>query len=420
MRKKLLTFMLSAMLLVPLVLGVAACGSKTEDSSHSIKVWVGEGTKSLTASQINAFNALQEESGSGIKFSYTIEEVSESVAAGNIINKPEDAPDIFCFSQDQLARLVQAKMLQKLNTASVTKIKADNSSEAVEAVTVGQSTLWAYPLTADNGFFMFYNKDYIAEDHIGSLEDIIQDCANHQRYFSMNLKETGGAWYAAPFFYGTGCESTWTTDQSGKFTDYTDTFNSANGIIALQGIQKVLNYSRYLSSNVIDDLWAAAPLESAVVVSGIWDYKSAEEHLHEKLGIAPLPKFTDENGSEHLLKSYLGYKMMGITPQSDPNRAYALQQLAMYLTGEQCQLERFNAVGWRPSNLNAQNNPTVTSPAISVLSSMEYIPQGQYPTNWWTKVVEMIGGAASSEGVDALRSLLSSYSLALPQLKSSN
>ena len=72
--------------------------------------------------------------------------------------------------------------------------------------------------------------------------------------------------------------------------------------------------------------------------------------------------------------------------QTDAVRAAALNQLAQYLTSEKCQLERFEAKGWGPSNIAAQNAEAVQSaPHLKALWAQNNYsrPQGQIHGSWW-------------------------------------
>lgn len=409
MRKRILLILMSILMLIPVMCGLAACNSDG-DYDYEITVWVGEGTDNLTRKQIEKFNETNED---GIKFKATIEIVSESKAVGNATSAPQSCADIFCFAQDQLARAVHANLLMTLNTASVNAITENCDEASIEAAKIGD-TIRAFPLTKDNGYFMYYDKQIVSEDHVGRLEDVIKDCEDHGVNFSMNLTDEGGSWYSASFFYGAGCKSEWTTDKSGNFTDYEDDFKSDNGVIALHGLQKLLKSTAYNSSAEVSDFTAGIP--SGVVVSGIWGYKAAQQALKDNLGVAPLPSYTVGDKTYNLV-SYLGSKFMGIKPQSDAYRAAYLQKLVIYLTSEECQKERFEEVGWGPSNKNAA--ATASSPALDVLlKQATTTPQGQYPTNWWAKLDTMVGNAKTSASDDGtLLGLLTTYNDALNDLK---
>jgi len=227
---------LCLMLALVMVVGLAACkkpgDSKTDDQTadiagtYSITVWVPEKAVDLTKQQIDAFNESNE---FGVKFEAAIQPVSEADAATNMITDVEAGGDIFFFAQDQFARLVKAAALSKLGAGAAETVKAANDDGVVAAATAGED-LYAYPLTSDNGYFMYYDKSVIPEADVDSMEKLIEDCENAGKYFAFEMQTS--AWYLASFFFGTGCKSEWTTDNDGAFTDVDDTFNSDAGLIA--------------------------------------------------------------------------------------------------------------------------------------------------------------------------------------------
>ena len=92
------------------------------------------------------------------------------------------------------------------------------------------------------------------------------------------------------------------------------------------------------------------------------------------------------DGTEYHLGSFNGCKLLGVKPQVDAYKLAALHQLARYLTGEQGQMERFEALSWGPSNLVAQSSDAVqANPALAALiaQSPYSVPQGQIHGSWW-------------------------------------
>ena len=409
--KKLLAMLLCLAMLATGVFVLAACNNnKGDDKTYDIKVWVGEYTDELTRKQIAKFNETNEW---GVTFNATVEVVSEKVAVGDASAKAESAADLFCFVQDNLARAVRVNLLAPLNNASLTDIEQNHTESAVEAAKIG-GTIRAFPMTSDNAFFMYYDKSVITDaTHLTSLEALLADCEAANKTFAMDLSSAGGsAWYAESFFYATGCKSDWTTGNDGSFTAYDDTFNSANGEIALKGIKKVVSSKAYLESCDA----GALSRGSAVVISGIWDYTVAKDILKDNLGVAALPSFTVD-GTSYQLVSNFGHKFMGIKPQSDSYKALYLQKLAMYLTSAECQLERFNTVAWIPTIKSLQDNADVkASPCLAAIQNTKLVLQGQYPSNWWSVMATMVGKVRGSEET-GFGDLLADYAKELPSLK---
>ncbi len=376
--------------------------------TYDITVWVADAIVDLTKQQIADFNASNTD---GITFNATVEAVGEGDAATQMITDVEAGGDIFCFAQDQFARLVQAGALSKLGVAASQAVTEANDAGVVAAAKAGED-LYAYPLTSDNGYFMYYDKSVIPEEDLDSLEALIADCEKAGKYFSMETETS--AWYIASFFFGTGCVSEWTTDSDGAFVSVRDTFNSPEGLIAAKGIKKLVDSKYYLSSS------DGAGFDSgcAIVVTGTWAYETVKGILGDNLGAADLPSF-EVDGKTYHMGSFNGCKLMGVKPQTDAVKAAALHRLAQYLAGEKGQMERFNAVAWGPSNLADQADPAVQSnPALKALFAQNQysVPQGQIHGSWWD-IAKVIGTDVKNAKDDAgLQGALDNYYNAISSL----
>ena len=367
--------------------------------TYDIKVWVAEAITDLTKQQIKDFNDTND---MGIVINATVEAVGEGDSATSMTNDVANGADLFGFAQDQTARLIQAGALQALGASAAELVKNEHDKASVAAVTAGDA-LYGYPMTSDNGYFMYYDKSVIPEEAIGSLEAIIAAAEAAGRNISFELENS---WYIVSFFFGTGCLSEWQTDAEGKFISVNDNFNSEAGLAAAKGMQKLVTSKTYVNSSATSDFEAAVP--SAVVVSGTWNYENAKSILGDNLGIAELPSF-EVDGTTYHLGSFNGCKLMGVKPQADAVRAAALNQLAQYLTSEKCQLERFEAQGWGPSNLKAQASEAVkAAPHLTALMAQNNYsrPQGQIHGSWWD--IAKVIATSIKEGGD-LQEALTNY-----------
>ena len=395
---------LALLLVLAMVFSLAACGggsSSSKGSAYDITVWVPELAVDLTKQQIEDFNASNEY---GIKFNATVEPVSEATAATNMITDVEAGGDIFFFAQDQFARLVQAGALNKLGAEAQATVAAANDAGVVAAATSG-SEMYAYPLTSDNGYFMYYDKSVIPEEDVDSLEALIADCEAAGKYFAFEAQSS--AWYIASWFFGTGCVSEWTTGDDGSFISVKDTFDSPEGLIAAKGLKKLVDSPMHLSSSQGAEFGSGA----AVVVTGIWDYETVKGILGDNMGVTDLPSFEVDGQSYHL-GSYNGCKLLGVKPQQDATKGAALHLLAQYLTGEKAQMERFEALSWGPSNSADQASEAVqANPGLAALFKQApySVPQGQIHGSWWD-IAKVIGDdVKAAEDEAGLQAALDNY-----------
>ncbi len=337
-----------------------------------IKLWVADNAQSFTEEEVKKFQDAHEGLANA---TFTVEPLGEGDAAGNMITDVEAGADIFTFAQDQIARLVAAGALEEVAPENEAAVKSENDKGAVNAATVGD-TLYAYPVTSDNGYFMYYDKSVVTDPT--SLEQIIVDCeaAGKNFYYEMN-----SGWYQAAFFFGTGCELTYDTDDQGNFTACNIDYASDKGVAAMKELIKLNESSAFQNGSA-----AGNAVNIGAIIDGTWDAQTVQEVLGDNYACAKLPKFTAEDGTEYQLSGFSGYKLVGVKPQEDDAKLAVCDALAAYLTSAEVQLARYNAVGWGPSNLEAQKSEEVQSDvALTALNEqlLEDIPQGQYPGDFW-------------------------------------
>ena len=120
---------------------------------------------------------------------------------------------------------------------------------------------------------------------------------------------------------------------------------------------------------------------------GVWDSDPAKELFGDNYACAKLPSFTGADGKTYQMSGFGGFKLLGVKPQTDEAKLAVCDGLAKYLSSEEVQLERFELVGWGPSNLKAQQSDAVkANEALSALAEqlVYTIPQGQYPGDYWS------------------------------------
>ena len=171
------------------------------EGTYDITMWVSE--KEGVADQFKAQIAKFMEKNPGVVINASIEGVTEADAGSKVVADVASAPDIYCFAQDQLARLVQAAALAAPGKAAAEAIKANNDAGSVAAASVA-GTIYAYPMTSDNGYYMYYDKSIVTDPE--NLEAIISACEANNVKIRFALEN---AWYTASFFFATGCTSNW-------------------------------------------------------------------------------------------------------------------------------------------------------------------------------------------------------------------
>ena len=357
--------MLSVVLALAMLLSLAS--AVMADYSGDLKIWVAENVVDFTKEQVEAFKAANPEYAD---MKVTVEPVGEGDAASNIITDVEAGADIFGFAQDQLARLVAAGALLDVEPENAEIVKAENDAGSVAAVTLGD-TMYAYPMTSDNGYFLYYDKSVVTDP--SSMEQILADCEAAGKNFYM---EINSGWYQTAFFFGAGCELTFDSDDEGNLVAMNSTYASDDGVKALKSMIKVAASPAFVNGSSVSNA-----TNICAIVDGTWDAGAAKDVFGDNYAAAKLPTVDG-----YQMGGFGGFKMLGVKPQTDDDKLAACDALAAYLTSEDVQLARYNAVLWGPSNLKAQQNEAVQADeALSALASqLAYCqPQGQYPGEYW-------------------------------------
>ena len=393
-----------AILMMATVMIACNGGKQPEEKVHEIKLWVSttDGVKAFFEKQVADFKAAHPE----YKFNITIETVGEGDAAGEVLKDVKTAPDMYCFAQDQISRLVLGGALAPLGVQASATVTANNDAGSVNAATVGDK-IYAYPMTSDNGYYLYYDSSVISDEEAKTWEGIVAACEKAGKKFGYNVTN---AWIMAGFFFAQPvnggdalCHSNWTYSEDGKNAiAVDDNFNSANGLVAM-------NVMKWLSSSEMFVDTADTFAGTAAVVTGIWNAGAAESEYGDNVKAVKLPTFTVD-GTTYQTGSFSGYKLIGCKPQDDPEKAKLCADLALYLTSGEAQLERYYDFQWGPSNLEAQQNEDVKSNVFlsALLAQNVYsVPQGVIPGDWWNEAANLgtVAKDATKTEADFLKAL---------------
>ena len=378
-----------------------AAAEDVDYGSGNITIWVAEEVTAFTQTQAEQF--LQDNPAySG--YTVTVEAVGEGDAASNMITDVEGGADIYGFAQDQLARLVSAGAVMEVIGDYADFVSTSNDSGAVSAATMGDS-IYAFPVTSDNGYFLYYDSSVVTDPT--SLEAIVADCEEAGKGFYM---EINSGWYQTAFFFATGCELTYEADSAGNFTSSNVTYASEEGLTALKALINLASSSAFYNGSSVSNATNAA-----AIVDGTWDSGAAKELFGDNYACAKLPSF-EVDGQEYQMSGFGGFKLLGVKPQTDTNKAIVCMELAKYLSSAEVQLARYQEVGWGPSNLEAQADEAVQADeALTALAEqLTYtIPQGQYPNEYWDLATslgdDIIAGNYNNSSDEDLMSVLENF-----------
>lgn len=389
MRKKLLSVLLSVSLVT---LSLFGCGTTDSDKTSSnnspvtaenqdsesevieLKIWVEEANFDNVNKMIASFKEAYADQAT---FSITLEAQPDADTRDDLLADVHNGADVFSMPDDQLYSMIAGGALSPVINAD--KVSSENLEEAIDAASY-KDVLYAYPYSADNGYFLYYDKNYFSEDDIKSLDKILQVAAENGKKFSM---EFDSGWYLYTFFGQTGLDFGINADGVTNYCNWNSTSGSIKGVDIAQGLLNIVSNPGFLSApngSFVDDIKSGNVIAG---ISGVWDAVKIKNIWGDDYGACKLPTYTCGD-KQVQMSSFTGYKMMGVNSYTKhPEWAH---KLAEWITNEENQTLRFVDMNQGPSNIKAAASEAVKKvPAIiAVIDQSQYGTLQRVGNNYWT------------------------------------
>ncbi len=350
--------------------------SKSASDKVSLVVWGAEEDTKLYAQMLERF---QENYKGQAEFDITYAVQGETNCKDALIGDLEGGADVFTFADDQLNTLVAAGALEPVQNADA--IRAENLEGAVEAATVN-NTLYAYPLTADNGYFLYYNKQYFSDEDVQTMDGLLKVAAEHGKKVTMDWSS---AWYVYALFGNTGLTVGLEDNGITNFCTWNAVDGAVKGIDVAETMLAIAQQPSFLSTD--DSGFMAGVQDGSVIagVSGVWNAIAVEQAWGDNYAAAKLPTYTCA-GRQIQMASFSGYKLVGVNAYSQ--EYLWASRLAEWITSEENQSLRFAMRGQGPSNTKAAASASVQhSPAIAaLLEQSEYASLQRIGGKFWEPV----------------------------------
>lgn len=362
-----------------------------ESGQVSLTIWAEEANFDTLSKMIESFK--QAYAGQA-DFNITLENSVDGQTRNNVLSDVHNAADIFSMPDDQLYSLISGGALSPV--ANQDAIKGANLEEAVYAASYG-NILYAYPYSADNGYFLYYDKDYFSQEDVQSLERILEVAAENDKKVSM---EFDSGWYLYSFFGNTGLEFGINDDGVTNYCNWNSTEGPIRGVDVADALLDITQSPAFTAQPDSSFIEGAASGEVIAGISGVWNAVEIQNAWGDDYGACKLPAYT-VNGEQVQMASFTGYKMFGVNAYS-AHLGWA-HKLAEWLTNEENQTLRFVERSQGPSNKNAAASDAVAAvPAIAaVIEQSQYGVLQRVGNSYWdpcTKFADIIA-AGNPDGV---------------------
>lgn len=363
----------------------SGCGNEavtvngTVSETINLTVWGAEEDKELISEIAEGFKV---EYGSEADFNISFKAQSEADCKDILLDDPQAGADVFAFADDQLSALAAAGVLMPIENAD--RVRAENLSSAVKAASVND-ILYAYPITSDNGYFLYYNKAYLTPEDVQTLDEILNIADRGGRYFTMDWSS---AWYVYSFFGCTGMTVGLNEDGITNYCTWNSAEDGIKGVDVLKAMTDITGHRSFLSSNDVGFISGAENGSVIAGISGAWNSDKMTEIWGDDLGAAKLPTYTC-GGKQVQMASFSGSKLIGVNAYSKEH--YWAERLAEWISNEKNQTLRFEKRGQIPSNINAAKAESVSrSPvAAAVMEQAEYSNLQRVGERFWDPPAEV-------------------------------
>lgn len=342
-----------------------------------------------------------------------------------------------------LINLKRIGALSKLNAEQTAWIKDNHVTAAVEAGKIG-GDYYAYPVSADNGYFMYLNKEAFEGTNVwdATSDNLKAGYTFQDLYAALDQKggkwangkvtwAIGDAWYVSGAFFGAGTDYSVTYNDKGEQTEAKCNFgydvvdgkeDYTKGLEAVEAIKSTfMNADGSINKHFLYSDGGTEPLNDnitkylnseetplAAAVCGTWKSSEIKGGLLDTTG-QPINKGWGENAratvlpilegakDDYLFKTFAGFKLMAVNPysnfaQQSEEHVAALHTLAKYLSDDYVSMERFASTALGPSNIKAQKNEEVAIDyALTALNEQYALDnnngfrvQESVPANYWT------------------------------------
>lgn len=377
----------NGLLLAGLMLLVAPLASCVgEPAEVTLKVWAPTEDKAVMEHIIAEFQ--KTEAGANVLFD--LKHVKEGDVRTELAKDPDAAADVFAIVDDNLTELVKTNNILEVGGAFKTRTTAANKAWTVDAAT-RNGKLYGFPQSADNTYFLWYNKALVSEAQIGKLETLLATANTAGMKVEYDLSN---AWFGTSLYLAGGGTLSVTPAASAEESDVQNcNFNTAGPVAAVEAafaLKGTYNTVWTKNDNLVAGMTAAEPTVMAGV-GGSWQYADLLAALGDNLGAAKLPTL-NVSGVDKQLGSFRSAKLVSVKANTAyPNEALAF---AEFSTNFASQKYRFEQRGVGPANIEVDALPAIdASVMLSAISD-----QTQYGVNQATAVTGGYWGPIGSVG----------------------
>lgn len=367
------------------LIGGILCGCQMDKKKEqvSLRLWGSEDEQQILKEISDEFCRYYEDQA---EIRVLVGTENEARLKYDLLQNKEKGADVFSFADDQLYGLVSNEALLPIEYGKE-QIIAENGGEKSAAVksAMCEGILYACPKTASNGYFLFYNKEYLNEKDVTSFERILEVAEKAGKKVYMDWSS---GWYIYSFFRGAGFELELNPDRLTNRCNWNKQSGKYKGTDVAEAMIRLGSRKSFLSGE--NGVFREGVENGEIIagVSGTWNVDCVSRAYGDNYAAAKLPCYS-LCGDQVQMASFCGFKMTGVNALTkEPEWA---QKLAVWVTNERNQNRLFKATGEAPSNIKSADSEGVRkSPAIQALCEQKKFSTVQnVGANFWNAATRL-------------------------------
>lgn len=392
MKKRML---LGALCAVALTSVATACGSGEKDKvygdvSTEINIWATAAEEPVIRTIVDEYNSKQKEETNKFKYKFTA--VSEADAGTTLAKDPtiKDAPALVLCADDHIYNLASKNIVSEIKGEFLTGVNENNTPVSITGATYNNK-VYGFPVTSDNGYFLWYNSEALAGEQITSLEKLLEAAKAQNKTVGYALND---GWYANSFLMSPqacGTKSlSWKADADGKVS-YETNWDNEVGVKVSTYISSLLK-PYYESGTLLTagnpDIEAGFQDGSMIAaISGSW-MEDALKKACSTIAATKLPEYHIDNKA-YQMASFTGSKVYVLNKTRPVAEQKAAAALAELLTNKNSQLVRFEQRSTIPSNKAAlederyTNKVSISAKALGMQNQFAAVQSQSAQDRYW-------------------------------------
>lgn len=354
-----LKFIAPAALAVLLAGGLVGCGG---DDPNAVIVWATATEQAVLNDVVKLYN---EQANDADKVSIKYVAVAEGDTGTEVAKDPSaaTAPDLFLCADDHIYSLQSKNIVVDLTSGYQEKVKKNNNEVAVTGASYN-GHLYGFPVTSDNGYFLWYDGDVLGTKDVETLEGILAKAKEKGKKVLIDLPN---GWYSPTFYFPKevcGPDSLKFKEDKNGDVIYDISWDNEKGVAASEAVAKLLKDYKGTVITGGNDVIVAGFTDKTLcaAVSGAW-MEADLVGVCSKLAATKLPTFA-VGTTKAQMATFTGSKIYCINGAKVDANAQARRdkatKLADFLTQKEAQLIRFEKRQAAPCNIEAAKDDRYT------------------------------------------------------------